>query len=226
MDHLKLLARLRHQEDSLVERKPEGVKAGEIRATACAFANSVETEGTAVLFLGVSNDGAMLGVTNADSLQKTIRRQLSSECYPPIAYQAYVLEEAGKAIVAIVIPASATRPHFSGSAFVRTGSQSVSASPEQYERLIASRNTVAGALGRAIGETWTVVAIGKRLGDTKPIQQASHRESLACRIVDVNAHFVRLHDPSSGTNLTEVLVRAELSFDEKRHRRMLIVRGS
>jgi hypothetical protein len=220
-----LAARLSNHEDALVERKPEGANSGEIRATACGFANTVPPGSSAVIFFGVANDGTVTGVSNSDSLQKTIRRQLRIECYPPIDYQAHVVEQSGRFVVAVEIPASSNRPHFAGPAYVRRGSETVPASEQEYERLIASRNTVAGVLARAIGETWTVQAIGKKIGDTKPLQQPGYRESTECRIEDVNAHFVRLHHLGSGTNLTEELTRAELSYDEKKHRRMLIVRG-
>ncbi len=215
-----------------MERKPEGASSGEIRAVACGFANSVSPGSTGVLFIGVANDGTILGVANSDSLQKTVRRQLTVECYPPIEYQAFVLDEGGepaeggKPIVAIEVPASSRRPHFTGPAYVRIGAETVAASEPQYDQLIATRNTVAGVLARAIGETWRVMAIGKRLGDTKPIQQPGHRESAECRIVEVNAHYVRLHLTASGTNYTEELSRAEISYDEKRHQKLLIVRGA
>jgi hypothetical protein len=220
-----LAARLANHEDALVERKPETANSGEIRATACGFANTVRPGSTALIFFGVADDGTVHGVTKPDSLQKTIRRQLMVECYPEIQHQSFVIEHSGKSVLAVEIPASTTRPHFTGPAYVRRGSETVLASEQEYERLIASRNTVAGVLARAIGETWIVQAIGKKLGDTKPIQQPGHRESAECRIVEVNAHFVRLHHLASGSNLTEELVRAELSYDEKKHRQMLIVRG-
>lgn len=224
--HEALAARIGRKEDALVERKPEGVSAAELRATACAFANTVGPGATGVIFIGVANDGTVLGVQNPDSLQRTIRKQLATVCYPPISYQAYVLDLVGKAVVAIEVPASEKRPHFTGPAFVRNGSETVAATEAQYEVLIASRNTVAGVLGRAIGETWRVMAIGKRLGDTKPIQQPGHREAADCRIVEVTGHYVRLHNASAGVNLTEELSRAEVSYDEKHHKKLLIVRGA
>ena len=220
-----LVARLANHEDALVERKPEGPSASEIRATAVAFANSVPQGSTGVIFFGVTNDGKVAGVSSSDSLQKTIRRQLQTECYPPIEYQAHVLQVDGKAVVAVEIPESTRKPHFAGAAYLRRGSENVPASEQEYERLIASRNTVAGALARAIGQVWTVTAIGKQLGDTKPIQQPGHRESTECRIEDVNAPFVRLYQIGVGRLLTEQISHAEISYDERRHRPMLIVRG-
>ena len=226
MTRADLLARLKSPEDSLVERKPANPKAADLRATACGFANAVPPGATGIIFLGVAPDGTILGVPDPDSLQRTVRSRLAQECYPSIDHQCTVLEDDGKFVVAVEIPASAHRPHFTGAAYVRKGSETVAATKEQYEQLIASRNTVAGVLSRAIGETWLVIGIGKRIGDTKPIQQPGHRELLECRIVDVNAHYVRLHNASSGTNLTEELTHAEISYDEKRYKPLLIVRGT
>jgi hypothetical protein len=39
------------------------------------------------------------------------------------------------------VPGSAQRPHFTGPAYVRIGSQTIEASPQQFERLIAERNS-------------------------------------------------------------------------------------
>jgi hypothetical protein len=43
-------------------------------------------------------------------------------------------------IVAVVVPFSTNRPHFAGHAFVRQGSESVEASREIFNELIASQN--------------------------------------------------------------------------------------
>jgi predicted HTH transcriptional regulator len=153
-----LVARLRSHEDALVERKPESLSGSEIMAAVVAFANSVRPDMTGVIFFGVADDGSVMGVSNSDSLLKTLRKQLHQGCYPKIKYEAHVLEVDGKSIVAVEVPSSAERPHFAGGAYVREGSESVLASPVQYERLIASRHTVAGVLADAIGETWTVMA--------------------------------------------------------------------
>jgi schlafen family protein len=221
----RLLARLHNREDALVERKPDGPSGDEIRATACGFANTVTPGSTGVIFFGVADDGVLLGVADTDRLQKRIRRQLTVECYPPVTYQSHVLEENGMAVVAVEIPASDHRPHFSGPAYVRQGSETVAASAQEFERLIASRNTVAGVLVRAIGQTWSVTTVGKWLGQPGPAHGRVMSKIAECRIDEVTAHFVRLHHASSGTNITESLTRAEITHDEWNHRPMLVFRG-
>ncbi len=59
-----LMSRL-GDEDGFVERKTEAAaNAQEIRKTLVAFANSVPQGKTAVFYIGVDNDGAVVGVTN------------------------------------------------------------------------------------------------------------------------------------------------------------------
>src|SRR5688572_23962904 len=112
---------LRAQEDAYLERKPETANREEIRRTAVAFANTVEDGREAVLLVGVDDAGNVVGVQNPDTKQRDIRRILTDDCYPPIQHQAQVFVDKGRNVVAITIPSSRLRPHFSGPAFVRRG---------------------------------------------------------------------------------------------------------
>jgi hypothetical protein len=75
--------RLKDKEDSYTERKPAGAHDRDIRRTLVAFANSLREDKTAVLFIGVSDDGAIQGISNSDKLQKTIDNICKEQCYPP-----------------------------------------------------------------------------------------------------------------------------------------------
>ncbi len=66
-----LLERLNDNEDGFTERKTEAAKPLEFRQTLVAFANSVPEGQLAVLFIGVANNGKVVGVTNSDSLQRS-----------------------------------------------------------------------------------------------------------------------------------------------------------
>src|SRR5437899_1901836 len=150
-----LISRL-GDEDGFVERKTEAAtNAQEIRKTLVAFANSVPQGKTAVFYIGVGNDGAVVGVTNTDSLQEKIGEVANRECYPPVEYQAKVLQLDGRNVLAVLVKASDTRPHFSGPAYVREGSQSKLASDKLYEELISSRNEKAGKILRSKGRLIT-----------------------------------------------------------------------
>ena len=126
--------RLCKGEDQFVERK-RGVQSDETRKTLVAFANSVPEGEHAILFLGIDDKGNFTGVTGTDSIQKTIRNIAKNDCYPPIKCTSVVLQESGKTVVAVVVESSKDKPHFAGPAYVRSGSESVKASPELYEDL-------------------------------------------------------------------------------------------
>jgi len=138
-DLLEMLRTGRTHESSLIERKPDGFKDREARKTVVAFANSTPEGQEAVLFIGLHDKtGETLGVANPDELQRKYARVLV-DCYPSITYQMHALAFHGKTVVAIVVPASTRKPHFTGGAYARKGSQSVLASDELYEELILSR---------------------------------------------------------------------------------------
>jgi hypothetical protein len=225
MPHTSLVARLKNHEDNFVERKPEGVNASEIRQTLVAFANSTPIGTTAVLFMGIHNDGRILGVGNPDKLQKTVREQCERVCYPPVVFSSAVLDVEGKAIVAVVVPPSVNRPHFSGPAFVRRGSESVAASPELFEELILSRSNKVAAILKMRNAPVSVICIQHKLGSTEQIADSRYRTCSECVVENCTAHTVRLKDIASDRYVTEPIESVTVSHDEERHRPMLIVRG-
>jgi len=77
---------------------------------------------------------------NADQKQKDVTKIAESECYPPVKCEPTVLQIEGAEVVAVVIGFSQNRPHFTGHAYVRAGSESKKASSRLFEDLIASRN--------------------------------------------------------------------------------------
>lgn len=220
----ELIARLTHGEDNFVERKLQRVSPGEIRQTATAFANTLTQDETAILFIGVADDGAVVGVDDVDSIQKRVERACQTDCYPPISYSANVVKVANVAIVAVVFRESSLKPHFSGAAYVRRGSQSVKASSALLDALIASRNEKCGRIQQLKGQVISVIA-HKRLGDTRRMPDGAYREYHECNIEDVDAHHVRLYDIGLSQYFSEPLSNVEIAYDEKRYRPMLIVRG-
>ena len=220
-----LIARLQNHEDALVERKPDGVNAGEIRQTIVAFANGVAPDTSGVLFIGVHNDGRIQGVENPDKLQKTVREQCERVCYPPIAFNSEVLNIEGRPVLAVVIPHSTNRPHFSGPAFIRRGSESVAASQELFEELIVSRSDKVAAILRMRGSPVTVICVQHRLGSTEHITDRRYRTRSDCAIQSCDAHIVRMKDLASDRSITEPLELVTVSYDEERHRPMLVIKG-
>lgn len=211
-----LLERLNNNEDGFTERKTEAAKPLEFRQTLVAFANSVPEGQMAVLFIGVANDGKVIGVTNSDSLQKKLREIAENGCYPSVRCQSQVLTVDGKSVVAVLIEASSERPHFAGPAFVRRGSESVVASKQVYEELIASRNTKAGKLLRNKDQLITFRQI-----DLDQWSRHKIRYDLECRIETCDAQVVHLHDVGSGRHFTVPLEIVRINTDQSKRRLML-----
>lgn len=183
----ELRRRILDQEDGWTERKPKGVSDEDICKTIVAFANSLPDNEAGILFIGVSDEGVPLGVDNADAMQKKVRQLSEQNCYPPISLQhnCKVFEDSGKSIVAVIVNGSDNRPHFRGHTYVRVGSESVKPSPDQYERLIASRSSVARAILFEHQKDNQVVV---------EIEGSNHNRTFLSKVVDCNALFATFHD--------------------------------
>lgn len=144
-------------EDHFIERKSFG-DAKDWLKTVVAFANSTPLERCAVIYIGVRDDGTVEEAVNLDTVQRTLERRLA-EAYPRITYTTRVLTEDGRHYLCVVVPGSAERPHFAGQAFVRVGSQTVNASAQQFERLIAERNSKVYAILRCQGKHVSVAML-------------------------------------------------------------------
>lgn len=225
MTDAELRQRLADHEDQLVERKSEGVKRDELRQTLSAFANSLKPAQLGILFIGVADkDGAITGVGDPDGVQKRVR-EAAEGCFPPIrSFEAHALGIDAKTVVAVVISESDERPHFTGAAYVRVGSESVSASAAQFEKLVASRNDKAGVILRMANGLITVEAIGRRFEN--PMPAAGARFQSEARVEACDAHSVRIAITPDGMPawlIAEPLDRVTVSHDVLRDRPMLIL---
>ena len=72
----------------------------------------------------------------------------------------------GRTVLAIRIPPSTDRPHFSGPSFVRVGSESVRASEKQFDEMVWSRNSITAAILKLRGDVVTLIGLGHRLGES------------------------------------------------------------
>jgi len=224
MTHDELLRMIVNHEDNFVERKPEHAKSAELRQTLGAFANTVPEGRNAVLFIGIHDrTGEVLGVTDPDQLQKRVSSVCQSDCYPPIAHTSEVLTASnGKLVLAVVIPPSNAKPHFTGPAYVRVGSESRKASEEQYEVLILSRNDKAREILKHKNEVFTVLGINYKLGSNKPLAGGNYRESCKCRIEECTAHMVTLIDIGSRRHFSEPLEHIKFNYDHDNQCPMLM----
>lgn len=216
--------RIRDAESNFLERKPKLVNQEGFRKTLVAFANSVPQGQEAVLFVGVGDSGSIVGCDGTDSLQKKMRAFCETECYPPIKFRTDIKVIEGKSVLAVVVPHSSNRPHFSGPAYVRVGSESKVATEDQYREFVAARSDIGRTLlsYRDTTQHITVVAINKHLGDVAPLS-GRHKESDVCRVVSVDPHFVRFQAIDSGRYFNESLQYLRLSRDEEKWRPMVVV---
>jgi len=222
----KLLAALSSEEDNFVERKPQNVNEREIRKTIVAFANSVPEGRTAVLFIGVEDDGSISGCDNTDALQKKIRKQCYNVCYPPIKnFECEVITVDSKDIVAVQVNHSIERPHFAGQAYVRCGSESVAASPDMFNEIVDSRHSKTGQILQFKDMVVSVETIQHKLGDTKRVSDAKYRTFHECNVIECNAHFVRLYDISTQITHSEPLDCVTIKRDEEKRRLLLLISG-
>lgn len=225
MQKADLVALLSAPEDNFLERKLESVSERDIRKTVVAFANSVSPEREAVLFIGVSDNGDVIGCTDPDEKQKKVRRACD-DCFPPVTFSCEVVSKDGRSVVAVIVRHSEDRPHFAGPAFIRQGSQSVLASRQAFEDMINSRLSKVAAISRfKTAGVVTVTALQHHLGESKRVSDSGHREHDECTILDCDSHIVRLRSIRSGRTYSEPLDHISLSRDEERHRPKLVIVG-
>jgi hypothetical protein len=215
-----LLIRLRNAEDQFTERKSSSDNRGWIR-TAVAFANSAPIGYPAVLFIGARPDGMPEDlITNLDTLQQTFSREVG-QAYPPIGCFPKVLNVDAKRVLAIIIPGSPERPHFTGQSYVRVGSENKKASEEQFSNLIAERNSKA----RKILE-WKDKDITVRFLDRFILAGIVHERggSDLFKIVECNQHYVTLQHRASKDSVSLSFV--SISFnDHDNHLRLEVSLG-
>src|SRR6266542_2510502 len=180
--------RLLDLEDGWTERKPPNVHRDDVRRTLVAFANSVPEGEEAILFIGLGDKGSIIGEENTYKTQKTVR-QWADWCYPAIRYTSRVVESEGKHVVAVIVQPDHNRPHFAGPAFVRVSSESVKASEQVFEDLIATRSSKARPLLEAMRKGELVSVSVWIFGNRSTPQD--------CKIVECTPWFA-VFQPNSG----------------------------
>jgi hypothetical protein len=184
----EILAKLRDLEDSFIERKTEGDSSDWLK-TVVAFANTAPVGYPSILFIGVRDDGSIQGLENPDSTQRAFARKVSA-AYPEPYYWTRTLQSTGGHFIAVVVPGSPARPHFAGKAFVRSGSQTVDASDEQFERIVAERSNQAYEVRKWIGKSVSVWHPNRTGGTYHPtLGYKSHGV-----IADCNSFFFTLQN--------------------------------
>jgi hypothetical protein len=155
-------------------------------------------------------------VPDPDKLQREVSSWIS-QCYPAISgFEAHALIVRGKHVVAVVVPESRDRPHFTGAAFVRDGSVTREANEKQFDQLIEDRNDLVWELRPYEGRPITLV---------REIQRAGARlwegPEDGWTLVAVNRHYLTARFAERGESFS--LRRVYLERDIRNDRPLLRV---
>jgi hypothetical protein len=211
MDEPDLLRLLQSAEHTFAERKTIGDNRDWLK-TVVGFANTLETNQTGVLFIGVTDKGEIEETAaSLDKLQRTISEKLQS-AYPPIYYTTRIVEHEGRRCLAVEVPGSPNKPHYAGPPYLRDGSQTVIAKAEQHESLLALRIGKARALQAWIGKAITVRTFSRRSGMGFQLDQLETE----ARVIECNQFFLTVE---MNTGLWSYpFGRFEIAYDHKRNR--------
>jgi hypothetical protein len=149
-----LVSKTTDTENNFIERKTASDNRGWLE-TAVGFANSCPIGFPGVLFIGVNNDGTIQlhkEPVNFEKLQKTVSNRIG-EAWPPIFCLPKTLKKNDAEFLAVLVPGSPLRPHFSGHSYVRVGPETRKASEKQFDEMIAQRSSKVRMLQQLIGET-------------------------------------------------------------------------
>lgn len=220
-------------EDSLREKKVEN-DLRDLLKTLVAFANSVAPGDTAQLFVGEKDDGTVQGVTNAESINRSVAKE-AAKIYPPIYYRTEVYERDGKQCVRVDIKHNGLAPHFGGASWVRQGSQSVPATEEIYQQMIDQRQSKVRVLLQWLNKEITVEGTQRAKSftlDKGNIASFDQEWSVGVHqatLVVVNGHWVTFSVHTSATSraeMSEPLEKVLLSWDNQRQRPKVVIKNA
>jgi hypothetical protein len=218
-------------EDSLREKKVES-DLKDLLKTLVAFANSVAPGDTAKIFIGEKDDGTVQGVGNADSIQRTVVKE-ADRIYPPIYYRTEVYERDGKHCVLVTITHNGQAPHFGGPAWVRQGSQTVKATEEIYQQMIAQRQSKVRVLLEWLNKDVTVEGTQRPTpvppGSFPSFDQEWSVGVHQATLIVVNEHWATFSVHTSVTARTEVsepLEKILLSWDNQNRRPKVVIKNA
>ncbi|MBI3715782.1 MAG: ATP-binding protein [Betaproteobacteria bacterium] len=223
MDTAELKKLISSPEDNFVERKTALPNNSELRRTVVALANSASATRKAVIYIGVRDDGTIQPVADVDSIQKTLHRVCRFDCYPPIEYTTEILDVPGGPVLAIVIPPSKVKSHFTGHAFIRRGAVIEDASEEELQELIYARSSDWAAINELVGGPMIKLEIQNiKPGESKPTQGYHTRTDGHVNVV--TAQMVEVSVQPSGMRWTVPFSWVARSYDNERYKPMLIIR--
>lgn len=214
-------------EDSLREKKVES-DLKDLLKTLVAFANSVAPGDTAKIFIGEKDDGAVQGVTDADNIQKRVKKE-AEKIYPEIYFKTEVYEREGKPCVRVDIKHNGLAPHFGGPAWVRKGSQTLKATDSLYQQMVELRQDKMRTLVHWLDKAVTVEGIhyeAYRIGLASGLEWSAGRNQATLKVV--NPHWVTFKLYPAENNApyekSEPMEKLLLSWDDEKSRLKILVR--
>jgi predicted HTH transcriptional regulator len=223
MDTAELHKLISNAEDNFVERKTSLPKVSELRRVVVALANSASAIRKAVIFIGVEDDGTVQPITGIDSMQKTLRKVCNQDCYPPIDYTTEALNVQGGQILAIVIPPSNKKPHFTGHAYIRKGSSIEIVSEDALQKLIYARSSDWSAINDLVGPLMKLDFQNIKPGSTVPTSGSYHARS-DVYVKRVTPQLVEVMVMPDGQHWTVPFKWVTLSKDDNTQKPMLMIK--
>jgi predicted HTH transcriptional regulator len=206
-----LLRLLHSEETTFVERKTIG-DTRDIPKTIVAFANTLPPGQEGVLFIGATNAREIEAHSSSlDDMQKKLSERTKS-IYPPVYFTATTIREDGKECLVVIVPGSASRPHFAGELFVRDLSKTVVASAEKYESMLAARTAKTFELQKWKGKHVTVRTMSRQAG----IAYYIHDMRSPATLVSADQFYVTVD--FGNRIVSHPLKRVQISYDNQAKR--------
>ena len=218
----ELVALAHSAESQYLERKASCPKTSELRKTLCAFANSTPENQLSVLFIGIRDDGTISGVPERelDSIQKTIASVGKNECYPPILVVPQVVSIDQKSILAVLIEYSRSKPHFTGHAYKRRGSESERASEIEHTEFVLDRidkvRKIRKEKGLLVSAEWEASSSG-----FSPSGVSVNKRDYV--LVDCDAFVLCLEDTVENRKIPIPTEKVTISYDFEKERLKLVM---
>jgi hypothetical protein len=134
-----------------------------------------------------------------------------------------IVVENGRQALAVIIPGSESRPHFTGPSYVRRGSETIEASGEQFAELVAQRNSKAALILQSKGKNVTVMSLLPE--DHIAAGEMGRRWPDTTVVVNCNQFYVTLLASPTDVPESFPLSRVEVNRDNLRSRLQLRIEG-
>jgi hypothetical protein len=186
---------------------------------AVALANSAPIGYPAVLFAGADNEGNFQ--YDSEKLESVAKRinGLIDQAFPAIYRHIVPLQADGRGCLAVIIPGSPARPHFAGKSYVRVGPEVKEASQDQFDGIVAQRQSKAYEILKWKGSQISVQIYAPNNTGSMALVRTD-----VCLVVDCNVHFVTLNQPNESPYQSFPLERLLISFDRQTKRLILEAR--